>query len=153
MRKYSPVLMKLQLWLNWIKKKKAGSLMQATPILHTLCRVCVREWCTEWWNLPFRSRLLMDPRKHVFFSSPVFWFLPAVHLLCATSQPLCEAADQNRSSAEWKPALWSKRITAEHHPVSIARWKSYLTLRRTDWALCALRPHWPYCGFAYCTKW
>lgn len=50
-----------------------------------------------------------------------------------------------------KPALRAKRITAEHHPVSAARRKSFLTLRRTVSVLCALRPDWPYCTLAHCT--
>lgn len=55
------------------------------------------------------------------------------------------------SDAGLKPALRAKRITAQHHPVSAARRKSFLTLRRTVSALCALRPDWSYCTSAYCT--
>lgn len=79
-------------------------------------------------------------RKHVFGR--------AVYLQWGTLQRVSEAADLKWSTVELKPALWAKRITAEHHPVSMARWKPFLTLRRTVSVLYALGTDWPYCMFS-----
>lgn len=79
-------------------------------------------------------------RKHVFGR--------AVYLQRGTLQRVSEAADLKWSTVELKPALWAKRITAEHHPVSMARWKSFSTLRRTVSVLYALATDWPYCMFS-----
>lgn len=76
-------------------------------------------------------------------------FRPSVYLSSLTGGVW--SSRSKWSGGELKPALWSKRITAEHHPVSMARWKSFLTLTRTLSVLCVLGPDWPYYTFAYCT--